>query len=326
MVETENVDSPAESHPFIGLLLSVVSAILVGSSFILQKKGILRTKLHPSKQDVSSHTEFGYLLQCTWWLGMLSMAVGEIINFVAYTIAPAILITPLGALRVIVSALLSSMFLNEKLNKLGKIGVLLSLVGSTVIVIHAPRQEKVSNFTELVDRFTNWAFLIYCSVLVLATLYLIIYLAPRRGHRDMLVYVTIGNIVGALTVLCGKGLGISLKDLFSPPADSLPVYMHPLFWVLVLANVVGIAVQIVYLNRALALFNTSAVIPVMYVFTNLFLVVGSILLFQEFAYLRMEDCAGLACGFITIVTGVVLLNSFKSPSGDFSSTPGERGV
>ena len=30
------------------------------------------------------------------------MAVGEVINFIAYTIAPAILITPLGALRVIV--------------------------------------------------------------------------------------------------------------------------------------------------------------------------------------------------------------------------------
>ena len=31
-----------------------------------------------------------------------AVAVGEILNFVAYTIAPAILVTPLGALRVIV--------------------------------------------------------------------------------------------------------------------------------------------------------------------------------------------------------------------------------
>lgn len=49
-VDAVEVDGGAESHPFIGLLLSVVSAVLVGSSFILQKKGILRTVSSPAKQ------------------------------------------------------------------------------------------------------------------------------------------------------------------------------------------------------------------------------------------------------------------------------------
>ena len=31
------------SHPFFGLLLSVASALLVGGSFILQKKGLIRS-------------------------------------------------------------------------------------------------------------------------------------------------------------------------------------------------------------------------------------------------------------------------------------------
>ena len=38
------------SHPFYGVLLSVVSAVLVGGSFILQKKGIIySTKNAPRK-------------------------------------------------------------------------------------------------------------------------------------------------------------------------------------------------------------------------------------------------------------------------------------
>ena len=47
------------------------------------------------------------------------------------------------------------MFLKEHLESLGKIGVLLSLLGSTMIVIHAPRHERVSNFIELISRFED---------------------------------------------------------------------------------------------------------------------------------------------------------------------------
>ena len=114
-------------------------------------------------------------------------------------------------------------------------------------------------------------------------------------------------MVGALTVLCGKGLGISLKDIFGSVVPK--PYLHPLFWILVLGNIVGIPVQIVYINKALALFDTSAVTPIKYVFTNLFLILGSILLFQE--TMIPEDWLGFVCGFVTIVVGVTLINAYK---------------
>lgn len=49
------------------------------------------------------------------------MGVGEVANFGAYAFAPASLVTPLGALSVLVSAILSSKFLKENLNILGKV-------------------------------------------------------------------------------------------------------------------------------------------------------------------------------------------------------------
>ena len=48
------------------------------------------------------------------------MALGEIANFVAYAYAPATLVTPLGALSVLVTAVLSARFLQERLNLHGK--------------------------------------------------------------------------------------------------------------------------------------------------------------------------------------------------------------
>lgn len=54
-----------------------------------------------------------------WWVGLLCMFVGEIGNFVAYGMAPASLVSPLGAITVISNAVLSKVMLNEPMPKGG---------------------------------------------------------------------------------------------------------------------------------------------------------------------------------------------------------------
>lgn len=49
------------------------------------------------------------------------MGIGEAANFVAYAFAPASVVTSLGALSIVVTAILSSKYLNEKINLLGKV-------------------------------------------------------------------------------------------------------------------------------------------------------------------------------------------------------------
>jgi len=45
---------------------------------------------------------FGYLYEIQWWVGLTTMAMGELCNFAAYGFAPASVVTPLGALSVLV--------------------------------------------------------------------------------------------------------------------------------------------------------------------------------------------------------------------------------
>lgn len=49
------------------------------------------------------------------------MGLGELFNFAAYTFASASMVTPLGALSVLISAILASKFLKEGLSALGKV-------------------------------------------------------------------------------------------------------------------------------------------------------------------------------------------------------------
>lgn len=71
------------------------------------------------------------------------MVVGEVCNFAAYAFAPAILVTPLGALSVLIGAVLGSYFLKEELGILGRLGCAICLIGAVIIVLHAPPDEDI---------------------------------------------------------------------------------------------------------------------------------------------------------------------------------------
>lgn len=140
-------DVLAKSHFYTGLILAISSSAFIGASFIVKKKGLLR--INKQGQTRAGAGGYGYLKEWVWWAGLILMAVGEAANFAAYAFAPASLVTPLGALSVLVSAVLSSKFLNERLNLIGKVGCLLCILGSTVIVLHSPKEGNVESMEVL---------------------------------------------------------------------------------------------------------------------------------------------------------------------------------
>lgn len=109
------------------------------------------------------------------------MIIGEGANFAAYAYAPAILVTPLGALSIIVryvtnvafiiaeefylekalfsfknscitflcSAVLAHFILKERLHIFGIVGCVLCLVGSVSIVLHAPLERKIESVMDV---------------------------------------------------------------------------------------------------------------------------------------------------------------------------------
>ena len=85
---------------YLGLTLAISSSIFIGSSFIIKKKGLLRVSRESSSRAGSGG--YAYLKEWLWWAGLATMAVGEAANFAAYGFSPAVLVTPLGALSVLV--------------------------------------------------------------------------------------------------------------------------------------------------------------------------------------------------------------------------------
>jgi len=84
-----------------GLTLAMSSSAFIGSSFVIKKVGL---KKAGDKGVRAASGGFSYLYEPLWWLGMITMILGEVANFAAYAFAPAVLVTPLGALSIIFSA------------------------------------------------------------------------------------------------------------------------------------------------------------------------------------------------------------------------------
>ncbi|XP_030035886.1 magnesium transporter NIPA2 isoform X2 [Manduca sexta] len=137
----------------IGLSLAISSSIFIGSSFIVKKLALRKVSTNGGLR--ASAGGFAYLKQWMWWLGLITMGVGEAANLLAYAFAPAALVTPLGALSVLVAAVLASKCINEKLNFIGKIGCFLCIIGSIIFVIHSPKTEEIQTFKELLRMLWN---------------------------------------------------------------------------------------------------------------------------------------------------------------------------
>ncbi|XP_041949974.1 magnesium transporter NIPA4 [Alosa sapidissima] len=290
---------------WIGLSLAVLSAFLIGGSVILKKKALLR--LASNGQTRAGEGGHGYLKDWVWWGGLLTMGAGEVANFAAYMFAAATVVTPLGALSVLISAVLSSYLLGESMNLLGKMGCLLSLLGSTIMVIHAPEEEEVTTLREMTEKLLDPGFLVYATILLVACVVLVFYASPRWGSSNILVYISICSLLGAFTVSSVKGLGIAIRTVFSDPS----VLRNPLTWILLLTLVGSVVTQVNYLNKSLDTFNTLLVYPVYYVFFTTVVLSTSIVLFKEWWAMTGVDIVGTLGGFLVIVLGVSMLHLFK---------------
>ncbi|KAG8089531.1 hypothetical protein GUJ93_ZPchr0011g27765 [Zizania palustris] len=180
-----------------GLVLAVSSSAFIGASFIVKKMGLRRAADSGVR---AGYGGFSYLMEPLWWIGMISMIVGEIANFAAYAFAPAILVTPLGALSIIISAALAHSILQEKLHIFGILGCVLCVVGSITIVLHAPQERTIDSVREVWDLATEPAFLCYAAIVVAAALVLIYFVVPQHGQTNIMVYIGVCSLLGSLTV------------------------------------------------------------------------------------------------------------------------------
>ncbi|KAG8958937.1 hypothetical protein FRC03_008685 [Tulasnella sp. 419] len=288
-------------YRIVGVILAVGSGALIGSSFVFKKKGLLK-----SQEGSEAGVGVAYLKSPMWWFGMTLMILGEICNFAAYAFVEAIIVTPLGALSVVICAILSSIFLNEKLTFFGWIGCFQCIVGSVIIALNGPKEQSVSTIAEFKDLFLAPWFLAYAGVVIAASLVIIFYFAPRYGTKSMLWYIAVCSMIGGLSVSCTQGLGASIVTSIRGHNQFKNWFIYFLLGFVIIT----LLTEIYFLNMALALFNTAMVTPTYYVIFTFCTLVTSVILYQGLSATAIQIIT-VVLGFLVICSGITLLQMSK---------------
>lgn len=298
-----------------GFILALFSSGFIGASFIIKKKGLKRAAAASGVR--AGVGGYSYLLEPLWWLGLITMIFGEIANFVAYAFAPAVLVTPLGALSIIVSAVLAHFILKERLHKLGILGCVMCISGSVIIVIHAPHERSITSVQEIWSMATQPAFLVYAGSVVVLVFILVFHFAPQCGHTNVLVFTGICSLMGSLSVMSVKALGTSLK--LTVEGKNQLIFPETWFFFLILAT--SVITQMNYLNKALDTFNTAVVSPIYYVMFTTLTILASVIMFKDWDGQSGGSIISEICGFVVVLSGTILLHSTK----DFERSSSFRG-
>ncbi|KAJ3127516.1 hypothetical protein HK100_009714 [Physocladia obscura] len=289
----------------LGVSLALASATFVGASFIIKKKGLLNSNALNNHKPGNGHA---YLRNAMWWTGM--MLIGELCNVAAYAFQPAIIVTPLGAISVVISAVMSDIFLKEKLNLSGKIGCAQCVLGATLLVVNSPPGSATDSLMSFWVKVWDWVFMSYLVVNILGLGYLMLYAAPKWGEKSPLVYIGICSVLGSFVVVVLQVVGSAVVYSVENPSDSQ--LQDWTFYLLVGFVCCCGVTQINYLNKALNIFSTAIVTPIYFVCFTTATLICSAVLFRDFSFTSPVQLISALVGFLVIVGGVALLFAYNT--------------
>ncbi|KAJ7156787.1 magnesium transporter NIPA-domain-containing protein [Mycena filopes] len=141
---------------YIVLTLALLGTIGIGAV-------VTKMELTAAADGTSATDNMSYLKNPIWWAGMSACeyAVVLVANFAAYTFALAQLLLH-GNPSFQSSAILASFLLDEHLGHMGHVGCGLCLLGSSIIVLHAPEDAPSETVTQFLEYAVQPGFLLYC--------------------------------------------------------------------------------------------------------------------------------------------------------------------
>jgi len=192
----------------------------------------------------------------------------------------------------------------------GYLACFLAVAGSVVLVSHAPAEAPIESVEEIWQLATQRQFLVYSAIVIALSLLLIYRYAPRYGRTHLLVYVLICSLIGSLSVVSCKALGIAVKltirgnnQLFKRETCAFTACVA-----------VCVVIQMNYLNKALDTFNTAIVSSTYYGCFTTCTITASMIMYKDWEGQGAGSITIQVLGFLILMAGVYILTVTRDAS------------
>lgn len=174
---------------FLAILLALLAAVALafGAQFQNQAVSKGRKKTSIARGSLSLKEIGTLLIRPRWISGLCLMGVGMVLQLAALTLAPLIVVQPIGAVALVITSLLNARYTKTKLNRSTIFAITLSMFGVGGFVVTA---SSVASQVELTDGNLLRVLEILLVILVLFAI----------------SFFTFGRKAKALTFILGAGI------------------------------------------------------------------------------------------------------------------------
>lgn len=130
-------------------------------------------------------------------------------------------------------------------------------------------------------------------------------LEPSLGHRFLLVNILICSLLGSITVLCSSATSKFLAQLTT--GSSQAVLRSPVPYLVLPVLATTAVLQVRYLNKAMAHFHSTQVVPTYYILFTLASISGGGIVLQDFWRFERTSALGFSAGAALCFGGVGLI-------------------
>lgn len=323
-------NAPYSTSAVIGISIAIAGNILINVALNIQRlahKRLSQSRRGGSEEyqqliptasrasSVKTGTDVSYLNDSLWWLGIALMTTGEVGNFMAYGLAPASVVSPLGVFALVSNCIVAPIFFHEKIHMRTLYGVFLAVIGILFIILSAQTGgqalEPVDPVQFIIQVLSQASFRIYITVSLLLIFLLFFYIreisAGRPDKSFLFSNILLVALFGGYTALATKFLsGLITTGVWR-------AIKNPVSYILGLVLSLTAALQVVYLNSALKHFDASVVIPVHFVFFTISVVIGSAITFKDFEQKTFWEIVAFFIGCLLTFAGVWIIGG---PSGN----------
>lgn len=250
--------------------------------------------------------------QPVWILGLVCMALCEVVNFVALSLVPASVVAPLGSFSVVCCAIFGSLLFKESIDKQAIIGIAFIVFGTIIVVWNGPSNSEeitVEAFVKIIHSLKAKIY-IACDLLILFILY-------RCGDKSIFGTIGLAAVSAGNTVTLTK----ALSTFVAISVGGNNQLLNPVPYIVILLIACSLVMQVNKLNKGMEMFPSYICSALQFVILTTVTNFNSAVLYGEMKSLTSIKATLFIIGCLIVMFGVYKLSyeTKPRPQGDEST-------
>lgn len=289
----QQIIGPAEQLRYLAILLAVLAAVALafGAQFQNNAVGIDNKKMDGGRGGLKFKQLIRLLVRPQWISGLGLMAAGMVLQLGALSLAPLIVVQPIGAIALVITSLLNARATKTRMNRGSIIAVALCTVGIALFVGMA---SGVAHANVLTDTDVATVLFILLGLLIV---FAVLFFSAGRSAKPLTYIIGAGVLYGFVATLAK----VVIQRIYQIQFDWLTILC-------LIALVAAVALGGWFVQNAYASGPPDLVIAGLTVIDPMVAVTIAIAILGEAKAATLQVALGFGFSAAMAVAGVILLS------------------